>query len=613
LKKSLYIIIFLFPQILLSQEIRFDRESGFYGTDFELEITSNYTGDIRYTLDGTDPDTNSLIYSTAISISNRNLEPNIISNIPTNPASTVNNYVWIPPQSSIPKARIVKAALFENKTQISDVFFEEYFVGWPLGEIKLPVFSIQADSIGLFGYEEGIYVAGKDYDNNPNIWQPGNYFERGVAWERVVTMSYYDNNHLALRQGAGMRIHGGASRLLPCKSFRLYAKKSLGEEFFNYPFFQDRSYDTYKRILFRNSGQDFHKSLFRDVLMQDVLKSLNVEFQSSLQVVVFINGSYWGIHNLRERYDKHYFKNFHKKDLDEIDYMETASEFITKEGNIDDYEFMNKAILTLDLSEDENFQFVVNQIDINNYIDYHISKVYSGVNDWIGNNERLWRTHEVGAKWRWVGNDYDDGFRGIEKDSYEQATREDWVGWPTPEWSTRLFRKLMTNNIFVEMYRSKLKFHLENTFNSEKINSKIDSLTNIYRPEMPRQIERWNYPSSMQAWETTIADMKLFAIHRPEYVWENFHAYFPVQYENPTDFLAYPNPANRECFIELPKGSGDLVNYSVYNTNGQNVMNGILTESIRNMLDCKSLQNGFYVLKIEGAERLFTTKLIISR
>ena len=38
---------------------------------------------------------------------------------------------------------------------------------------------------------------------------------------------------------------------------------------------------------------------------KDLLKGQNVEYQASHQVVVFINGAYWGIHNLREKYDKY--------------------------------------------------------------------------------------------------------------------------------------------------------------------------------------------------------------------------------------------------------------------------------------------------------------------
>ncbi len=38
--------------------------------------------------------------------------------------------------------------------------------------------------------------------------------------------------------------------------------------------------------------------------------------------VVFINGEYWGIHNIRERYDKYYLEQVYGVDPDNIDLLE---------------------------------------------------------------------------------------------------------------------------------------------------------------------------------------------------------------------------------------------------------------------------------------------------
>ena len=37
--------------------------------------------------------------------------------------------------------------------------------------------------------------------------------------------------------------------------------------------------------------------------------------------VVFLNGEYWGVHNLRERMNHHYVEDNHGIDDDEIDLM----------------------------------------------------------------------------------------------------------------------------------------------------------------------------------------------------------------------------------------------------------------------------------------------------
>lgn len=611
--KKTFWLFFLAPFFTQAQEIIFSVPSGFYANEFELEITTTSNLQIRYSLDGKNPTAQSAIFTNPILIEERNSESNSISEIPTNPPTTFHEYLWKMPSVKVPKMRIVKAALFNNDIQISNIFYEEYFIGEPLNEIALPIFSIISDSVGLFGYEEGIYVPGKDYDDNPDIWQPGNYFNRGDDWEKIAGLSFYENKNIAFRQNISMRIHGGASRLMPCKSIRLAAKSSLGNEYMEFPFFENRSWEKYKRILLRNSGQDFNRSLFTDVLIQSLLKNQNVDYQASRQVVVFINGSYWGIHNLREKYDKYYFKNYHEGDLEAIDYMEIAMQFIAKEGSTEDYELMNESLLSLNLTTPENYDIISQKIDIESFINHHISKVYGGGNDWAGNNERAWRTHEAGSKWRWLANDYDDTFMELEKDSYLHASRTDWVGWPNPEWSTRLFRSLMTNESFAIRYKNQLSFHLENTYSPANVQSKIDSLASIYRQEMPRHIERWNYPNSMEEWESTIESFKIFAAERPALIWQSFLTHFPNIYENSLELKMSPNPASDFILLDLPKSWDGNVLLQVFQVDGKKVYEQNISNKKQHEIPLSNFQNGIYLLVIFDEKQRETHKLVIAK
>lgn len=611
--KKIFWLFLLTPYFTNGQEIFFSVPSGFYTNDFVLDISSTSSFQIRYTLDGHNPTAQSPIFTNPILVEERNSAPNSISEIPTNPSTTSSEYIWKTPLVKIPKMRIIKAALFNNNIQSSEVFYEEYFIGEPLNEIGLPIFSIISDSVGLFGYEEGIYVPGKDYDDDPDIWQPGNYFNRGNDWEKIAGLSFYENKNKIFRQNVSMRMHGGASRVMPCKSIRLAAKNSLGNEYMEYPFFEDRSWEKYKRILLRNSGQDFNRSLFADVLIQSLLKNQNVDYQASRQVVVFINGSYWGIHNLREKYDKYYFKNYHEGDLEAIDYMEIAMQFIAKEGSAEDYELMNESLLVLDLTDNENYDLIAKQIDIESFINHHISKIYGGGNDWAGNNERAWRTHEAGSKWRWLANDYDDIFIELDKDSYLHASRTDWIGWPNPEWSTRLFRTLMTNELFAIRYKKQLKFHLENTYSPANVQFKIDSLANIYRQEMPRHIERWNYPNSMTEWENTVESFKVFAAKRPAIIWQNFLDYFPNIYENSLELKISPNPANDFLYLDLPKSWSGNVLLQFFQIDGRKIYERNLSNKSQNEIPLSNFQNGVYLIVISDEKQKEIHKLVIAK
>ncbi len=598
-------------QLTFGQEIQFDLPSGFYDAGFELVLTTPAEGAIHYTLDGTNPSIQSPMYTQAIQVEERNDEPNSIANIPTNPATTSDHQIWRKPQISIPKSRLVKAALFRDGIQVSPVYYEEYFIGGQLSDIQLPIFSIVIDSVELFDYDKGLYVPGRDFDNNPFTWQPGNYFERGDEWERIMSLSFYKDRALVLKQSAQVEIHGGGSRIFPCKSLRLSAKASLGNRYFENPFFEDRPWDSYKRMILRNGGQDWLKTIFTDVLLHELLKKQNIETQASLSTILFINGSYWGIHNLRERFDKYYFANYHNNELEDFDLFEIASGIEVKEGEAFEYAEMNDSLRVLDLSLEQDYQRITEQVDIANFIDQHISKTYGGGRDWVGNNEQIWRAESTGNKWRWVAKDYDDAMQNVTYNSYAHATNDNGIDWPNPEWSTRLFRHLMKNRNFTIRYKNRLEYHLAHTFSAPRVVAAIDSLAAIYRPEMQRQIDRWSYPESIDLWEQSVKDMKEFAQNRPAFLLDNFNSHFPNIYENPDGTLLHPNPANNILYIDLPASSAPSVKALVYTVEGQQKMEWNLSNENQNSIDLSDFSRGTYFIHIYLDKGWIVKKLIV--
>ena len=189
LKKILWLLLFL-PQLVVAQEIYFNTLPVFILIILSLKSLQILMEifDILWT--ESEPTAQSPIYISPIQVT-ENTSPNSISNIPTNPPTTYYKYIWKAPLVTIPKTRIVKAALFNNQIQLSNVFYQEYFIGQNLGEIQLPIFSIIGDSLDWFGYEEGIYIPGKDYDDDPNIWQPGNYYNTGSDWAKTMSLNFY--------------------------------------------------------------------------------------------------------------------------------------------------------------------------------------------------------------------------------------------------------------------------------------------------------------------------------------------------------------------------------------------------------------------------------------
>ncbi len=607
----LFIVCCLAAGWLNGQTLSFNLSSGFYLDSIWVEVDGSGGHQIRYTLDGSNPSPTSQLYTGPFWISDRSGQANRISGIRTNPPNIHPSFAWHPPAGHVLKSTIVKAALFNQSDQVGSIVSGEFFIGPELANIDLPVVSIHADSIGLFGYEKGIYVPGKDYDEGPNSWQPGNYYNEGSEWEREATLYFYEAGLLQLRQTFELKTHGGGSRMMPCKSLRLSAKQDLGTPFFDYPFFTDRNINRYKRLVLRNGGQDFVHTHFADVLMHALLVPTGIGYQAAKQAVVFLNGEYWGIHDLRERYDKYYLESNFGTDLNAVDLVETAMAYEAKEGNSDGYVAMMESLKDADLSQSDAYDALAAQVDLNSFIDHHISKTYGGGDDWAGNNELVWRPHTTGAVWRWLAVDYDDCFFNIDKDAYGHATNDSGETWPNPAWSTLLFRKLMENKAFAVRYKQRLRQHLDTTFSPSRVLGKIDSIAAIYRPEMPRQVYRWGYPQSLADWEANVEHCKTFARERPAVLWQNFNTYFPDIYLNPARITIVPNPASDWILVDLPPSMGETAHYRLFASNGAIIASDTLSHQFQNRIKVTGLASGLYFLQIKTGEMLLTERVLV--
>jgi hypothetical protein len=198
---------------------------------------------------------------------------------------------------------VVRAKAIKTGALSSKIATQSYFIS-PLGSgrFTLPVVSLSISENKLFDYNDGIYVAGIDFDNwrqaNPSqiidYNENANYIRSGFANEKVGNLNYFVNGTEVVNQDVGIRIHGGTTRAFQNKALTLYARSEYGADFMNYRFFSDITDTNFSRIILRNSGGDFQNTLFRDALNQELAKKLHVETMDYQPSITFINGEYWG-------------------------------------------------------------------------------------------------------------------------------------------------------------------------------------------------------------------------------------------------------------------------------------------------------------------------------
>lgn len=525
----------------LSAPLQFSIPEGYYTNSIAVGITSSDIDVvIRYTLDGSEPTEESPLYTVPLNFTNLSNVPNFFSLIPTNNINPGPPYYegWEPPLGNVNKINVLRAKAFNPNTPNAPSFNATYIID-PLGanRYRLPVMSLTSDFEHLFDNQTGIYVEG----DSGNFWQD---------WERPGNFTYFNKNGLlAFNENAGYQIHGNFSRSRPRKSLRMIFRNNYGKSWLDYPIFENKATEKYKQLILRNAGNDWGNSLIRDGISQILAKNFNLEVQYFQPLILFINGEYWGIHNLRDRYNASYFEA--KYGILEDEFTSLENNMTMKDGNpngLSHYQGLYSFIQNNSLSVPSNYLNVVQKMDISSFIDFQLAHIYTKNTDWPGNNAMYWRFFRSDfdssagvrdGRWRWMIYDLDFAFdldlnyvphlnAGPAHNTLAFALEPNGPQWPNPSWSTLMLRKLIENDTFKIQFVNRYCDLLNTVYKPEFVISTIDSISNLLLPEMQEHINRWRSPESVESWMSQIEDIKTFAQDRAGYQFQHLQSIFEL-------------------------------------------------------------------------------------
>ena len=478
----------------------FSHESGFYDEDFSLTIKGPKGYKIYYTTDNSDPDESSLLYESPIQVKDVSSNPNYYS-VKTGISSLDVYY----PTELVDKCQIIKVVGVNPKTnETTPILYLNYFVGYQnkIGYDTLPIVTLTVNDDDLFDYDRGIYVTGRIYDENPHEGYPetypANYQQKGKEWERRANFKYFDENKdLSLQQDIGIRIHGGWSRAFNQKSFNLYARKEYSEtSTFGYKFFSDINAHS---LMLRSGGyRDTDLTKVRDSLNQDFSENEGFDIQRSKPVIVFLNGEYWGIYNLQERFSDNYVEEYHnikKKNVliiknDEID-----------EGDEEDYHYYEELISFFQdnsFSSEENYNLAKSYIDMNEFASYMSTQLYVGNIDWPGNNVRVYKDiSDANSKWHFMMYDTDDSSNILPSkcnanvDPFLRSSH--WKSGPLEEDCLLglMLSKLVENSTFKSLFRETFVRIGQNNFAPNKVRTYLDAKRELLSVPMINNYKRF--------------------------------------------------------------------------------------------------------------------------
>lgn len=446
----------------------FSINGGYVEKGTKVKLISNDDSTIYYTLDGSTPNIKSNKYTGEIVIND---------------------------------STVIRAVAYKEGTIESDVVSRTYLVG---RKHDLSVISISTDNNYLYG-REGIFSKG----NNASSIYP--YYGANF-WKEIeipISFEFYEDGSLALQLNAGMKVFGGWSRGEAQKSVSIYFRKEYGVNQITYPFFEN-NINTFSRLILRNSGQDYGKTKLKDAFLQEVLEGkMDIDKQDYKPIVVYVNGKYYGLYNLREKIDKKYIENHLGYEIDDLDLIQFKDTVL--EGSIDEYKKLLNYVKSNDMKTDEAYEYLEKQIDLQELINYWVVETYYGQTD--PGNIKFYKTKN--GKWRWLLYDLDQTFT-TSKIRWELPF-SDIVPNHTYTVNSTLMRNIIKNPKIRKLYIETFAFHLKNTFKPERMNLILDEMVKKIESEMPYHIDRWYEESivtsqytitSMNSWRKNISNLK---------------------------------------------------------------------------------------------------------
>lgn len=466
---------------------QFSLQAGHYQGAVTIEITTeNPDETIRYTTDGSEPVASSPIYTSPI---------------------TVNN------------TTVIKARAFSNNPNLLPGFYETntYLIN---ENHTLPVFSFSGAALPtLFG---------------------------GTQIEPIAAYEFFDENGIFIDEAVGdFNKHGNDSWSYAQRGVDFIARDEFGyNDELKYPFFGMTSDRTkFQRLMVKAAANDNYPfenggAHIRDSYIQHLsqVSHLNLDERSSTNCIVYVNGEYWGIYDLREKvddkdYTRYYYnqRRQYKGSEEYIQFLKTWGGTQAKYGEqraVNDWTDMRNYIQNNDMSDSQHYEFVKNTLDISSLIDYFVINSFIVSRDWLNYNTGWWRGLNPSGdatKWRYILWDMEAALGHFI--NYTGMPNTGPTGPPCQvenltvnnNGHVQSLSKLINENEEVRHQYITRYADLNNTyFSCENLLHVLDSMVAAIEPEMPRQIQRWG--GNMNQWQNNVQSVRDFLNARCDYI-----------------------------------------------------------------------------------------------
>ena len=426
---------------------------------------------------------------------------------------------------SYPSEEIIRTYVFESQPSIAALF-------------------VTTDPLSMFSPDTGLYMTG----NGASMMDPkkgANFWSNRELPVYVELFEPGSPKTPAFGVMGDYKISGQYSRAKEKKSFSVTLREEYGDKRLKYPLFPDYpELKKFKAFSLRNFGNNSGDDYVRDRIGTSMTEGLGVDYQRGRYVVVYYNGKYYGVHDLRERNNEYYYETKYGLDASDIDLIDANND--ASAGSATDYKAMIEWLQSNELTSDANYQKIADQIDVDNYMNYMQAEMFVNNGDWPHNNMKKWRIASQKSKWKWFLYDVDFGFGAgyntQNSNVFSYVTNANGTngmgmgmmpgmgGQQQTSGSisehTILMIRLLQNEGFKNAFINRFCVLLSMNFSADRLVKRIDELQSQVQAEVARDAEFWNYDAASMS--SNLEKIKSFAQTRQQTIMSEMQQYFSL-------------------------------------------------------------------------------------
>ncbi len=402
--------------------------------------------------------------------------------------------------------------------------------------LRAMVYSSTASILPSFT-ETNTYFFGNDNHTIPVVSISGTTLDGGWNGDELTHLEYFQNGAFTIETSGDSNEHGNDSNAYGQRGFDYITRDALGYDHeIEYPLFHTSERQSYQRLIFKAAANDNYPfsnggAHIRDAYVCElsILGDLHLDERKTRSCIVYINGQYWGVYEIREKVDDtDYTDYYYDQPAGNVDFLKTWGGTWTEYAAAPTFNpqtqwntFVNFTTSN-SMADQANYDYVVSQFNTMSLIDYFILNGYTVCTDWLNWNTAWWRgTNPLGdgRRWRYALWDNDNTFghganyTGV---SSTQPTSDpcqvEGQGNVGGQGHIPVLNALFDNPDFFADYIQRYA-ELSNTiFSCERMIEVLDSMILVIEPEMPRQIQRWG--GNINTWNNNVQEVRDFILAR---------------------------------------------------------------------------------------------------